>query len=449
MKRILIILMAVLLAVSVFGCGGNPASGDDPSVEAKPEDIPMAPPGEEEPGQSPDQDEESGWFVVEEETDAAGNVIKRSFTGEAGEVNVYEYNPEGYEVSHTEYLPDGTVTVRFTRVYHGTDPLAYTETNEAGETFDVICDENGNPEKKSFYTPDGTLIEEWFEGEMVSRRRWTSTEGNIFDEEYENDVRVKETITWANGNTEASVYENDVIVSKTYESTEEDGRYRTSSCSFVDGVLAEEIVHLSDGEVEIIRYINGLRAFYSCEKADGRKETRTYENDILVEEIILWEDGTLETKTYQDGVIVSSVHESTVDDGRHRTSSCSYVDGELVEEIIRMSDGAVDITRYTNGVKTFYSFEWSDGTYEKCTYNESGLLLYKESYVAMWNEFRTETYTVGSNGLYTYSIYQSNDGYVEEVFYDANGNKASWKSVHTDGSKHQGIFDDSGAYIEQ
>ena len=109
----------------------------------------------------------------------------------------------------------------------------------------------------------------------------------------------------------------------------------------------------------------------------------------------------------------------------------------------------LETTRYTGEVKTYYYGEYADGTYSIEQYKENGLLIYREGYVAAWGFFHTTTCTVGSNGLYTYSIYQSNDGYVEEVFYDANGNKASWKSVHTDGSVHQGIFDVAGQYIEQ
>ncbi len=321
-------------------------------------DTVIAPPMEETPNQNPGQNEGSEWPVVEEEKDSNGNVIKKTITDDEGRyVCIYEYTPEGHEISYTEHFPDGTVRVNFTRVYHGTNPLTYTETNEFGETYDITCDAEGNPEKKSFYTPDGELIEEWLDGETIIRRRWAHNDGNISDVEYENDVMVKETVIWA--------------------------------------------------------------------------------------------DGTMETSTYQNEVIVSKVHESTLDDGRRRTSSCSYVDGVLAEEIILLSDGVVETTRYTNGVKTFYSYEYADGTYDRCTYTEGGLLIYQEGYIAAWNEFHTTAYTVGSNGLYTYSIYQSNDGYVEEVFYDAKGNKANWKSVHTDGSKHQGIFDASGAYIEQ
>ena len=183
----------------------------------------------------------------------------------------------------------------------------------------------------------------------------------------------------------------------------------------------------------------------------GSQGTGTESGDTnqIVTETLTTEDGATVTITYQNGVKISEVHESTLDDGRQRTSTSSYENGLRVEEIIRYSDGVLETHRYSNEVKIFYSYEFADGTYDKRTYSESGLLIYQEAYVAEWNEFRTTTYTIGSNGLYTYSIYQSNDGYVEEVFYDANGNKASWKSVHTDGSQHHGIFDANGKYIEQ
>ena len=97
MKRFLIILMTVVLAASLFGCGGD----------INPEGAVMAPPAEEPPNQNSGQSEGTEGFIVEEVKDANGNVLKRSITGEAGEVNVFEYTPEGYELSHTEYLPDG------------------------------------------------------------------------------------------------------------------------------------------------------------------------------------------------------------------------------------------------------------------------------------------------------------------------------------------------------
>ena len=326
------------------------------NLAVKSGDSVAVPPMTEEPGQNTNQNEEPEWPIVEEEKDANGNVIKKTITDDGGNyIHIYEYTPEGHEISDIEHFPDGTVRVNFSRVYHGTNPLSYTETNEFGDVYDIICDAEGKPEKKSFYTPDGELIEHWLDGEMVTRERWAHKDGNITDVEFDNHIKVKETNIWA--------------------------------------------------------------------------------------------DGTIETYIYQNEVLVSKVHESTLDDGRRRKSTSSYVGGNLAEEIISLSDGVVEITRYANGVKTFYSYEFADGTYDRRTYNGSGLLIYQESYIAAWGESHNTTYTVGGNGKYTYSIYKSNDGFVEEVFYDAAGNKASWKILHTDGRVEQGIFDANGKYI--
>ena len=213
--------------------------------------------------------------------------------------------------------------------------------------------------------------------------------------------------------------------------------------SYNIGVVYDAV--MSDSGISFDLNIKGA----SNEEGGQGTGTEGGDTNQIVTETLTTEDGAIVTITYQNGVKISEVHESTLDDGRQRTSTSSYENGLLVEEVIRYSDGMLETYRYTNEVKTFYSYEFADGTYDKRMYSESGLLIYKESYVAAWNEFTTVTYTIGSNGLYTYSIHQCNDGYVEEVFYDANGNKASWKSVHTDGSKHEGIFDADGKYIEQ
>ena len=67
--------------------------------------------------------------------------------------------------------------------------------------------------------------------------------------------------------------------------------------------------------------------------------------------------------------------------------------------------------------------------------------------VTFYTSQHSTTYTVGSNGLYTYSIYESNDGYKAEIYYDAQGKPSSWTDTKPDGTVSSGTYDANGNRI--
>ena len=230
------------------------------------------------------------------------------------------------------------------------------------------------PSFRSYYGEYGEFFEEWLQNGLITCRRITFSDGVIYESNFE----------------------------------------------YVDGIIVKE-VSTSPDSVDVMEYVNGVKV----------KETQTfvdyvnvieYADDLVVKETITNADGsvivTSHTYKFQEGTIIQKISNSS--DGRY--CETDYVNGMATEERNYSGDGAINITRWKNGVITFSSFEFEDGTYEKCYYNETGLKIYEEGYVAAWGESHTTTYTVGSNGLYTYSIRVTNDGTVEEVYYDEEGN---------------------------
>lgn len=303
-------------------------------------------------GEDPGQHENKEWPIVEEERDANGNVIKRTITDEEGTVFAYEYTADGHEISCVEHQPDGNVIVHYTRVYHGTDPLTYTETNEAGETYEITCDTDGNPVLKRGNAPGGEYVEEWLWGELVTRRRTTDTDGNVFDAEYSGDVMVKETVTSTDGSVEISNYQDGVIVDKTREITLEDGTYFKTDYRYEDGVLTEEITRSSNGSIDITRYTNGVMVFDSYEYTDGTYEKIYYnENGIM---------------TYREAYVAAW-------DFYHTTEYTLGSNGLHSYSVYRSSDGYIEEIFYdADGNKESWKIVHEDGSRREGTFDASG-----------------------------------------------------------------------------
>ena len=116
-----------------------------------------------------------------------------------------------------------------------------------------------------------------------------------------------------------------------------------------------------------------------------------------------------------------------------------------------MADGTVWKTIYTEGVKTWYHRQGPTGIYWEEHYTAQGVLCYEEFYNPTdeigYPTGYTTVFTIGSNGLPTFSVNTTLDGNVYEVTYDGNGNAVSWKNIDKDGEVTTGKFDTSGAPV--
>ena len=119
----------------------------------------------------------------------------------------------------------------------------------------------------------------------------------------------------------------------------------------------------------------------------------------------------------------------------------------ISKDVVYDSGQIHEYSRYDNEVLIYYRSEFSDGTYSEKKYNSDGLLIFEEGYAAKFGDKHSTTYTVGSNGLYTYSIYESNDGYKAEIYYDAQGKPSSWTDTKPDGTVSSGTYDANGNRI--
>ena len=223
--------------------------------------------------------------------DFNGNKTKEIFTHPDGTYSVTQYNAQGLQVLFEEYGPGHALITRLTRVYHGNDPLHYTETNLNNESTEYKCDPDGSVIYSRSESDTGELDEIWFEnGVIVSEicilpdgvreevtyqngerllENWSTPDGEVWEVHYENGI-----ISKANGSGGDTVwyklYTNGVETLHRQDSS--DGSY--TECRYTEsGVLYYHATYhagLGTGSIDTITFNpNGTKAYQITENIDG------------------------------------------------------------------------------------------------------------------------------------------------------------------------------------
>ncbi len=248
------------------------------------------------------QEERDDGTIENVSLDENGNIIKREEILPDGSGSMMTFNSQGLQEILEDYGPGRQLIMRWTRVYHSTDPLQYTETDMDGNSGEYVCDSEGNVISVKRTEPDGAIIEETFQnGQVVSELRvqldgvrmvktfqngiamleqWTAPDGEVWEVHYAGGVITSSNGTMADGSVWNRRYEGTVEVY--YRRDAPDGTYweehydatgrPTYHANFVAG--------LGTGSATTYTYhANGNKSFESTVNADGSIFEVTYDSN--------------------------------------------------------------------------------------------------------------------------------------------------------------------------
>lgn len=188
---------------------------------------------------------------------------------------------------------------------------------------------------------------------------------------------------------------------------------------FKDGIV-DRYVNFTDGVYQSEEYCGSSRTWVQ-KSADGTSFFQKYENGIMVSSLGFGEDGTRSIDTYHISE-KTTVSETYYPDGTYFQQTSSE-DGTPLHTSHTGADGAHIEDQYENGQLVFSEGTEADGTRFEQTYKNGQLILSKIYYAdGSFNESRFE------NGQLVYTMTVYTDGsYIEEIY--ENG---SW--THNEGT---------------
>ena len=461
-KYLLIFVTTILLALSLSACGDNgsveaPPATDMGDVGEDGNGIPMAPPGSED-GNGDGLDQSEQFFVVisinpefklhlnrnmeiiEVEClnqDAESLYPQMNLIGKTYEDGLEEILTKAIQ---NNYLSNnGKIQVNVKRSggeFEQQERDYFDSMNQS--TLDKVRQTSGlaiNFVSQVTFDAEDYIIEEYNADGYLVHFAYIHGDGNL-DHEYSRKYLSYSPLTYE------ETYHQPQEGTKVYTLTcDNNGVPVLKSWKEDNGDLFEDT--LDNGQVTYRKHYDSVGVLWEEEWFTGDKVTRKleYRYNVIGGE----SQGTKEVIEYVNDKKVKST--LTWDNGD--TQVCTYENDKMTSKDKVYVSGSHDYWRYENDILVYYRGEFSDGTYSVEEYNNQGVLLYREGYIVMDGHKYTTTYTVGSNGLYTYSVHESNDGYKEEIFYDAQGKPSSWTERKSDGTISSGTYDANGNRIPQ